>query len=113
MGEHEGTVQFEYDDKSKKTKLILTRFGLTIGTLRFHEKSLFIRLLAFVPFWNYKPTNAYHADNPGVYTSERICFEYYNKSVLNTTTFYLECVNHKEVKFKGETLTFTLHFFEN
>ena len=38
MGDHEGTIQIEYDDISLKTKIILTRFGLTIGTLRFDEK---------------------------------------------------------------------------
>ena len=32
-----------------------------------------------------------------------------NKTVLDTITFYLGHENHKEVHFKGETLTFTLH----
>ena len=27
--------------------------------------------MGFTPFWAYKPTNAIHADNPGVYTSEK------------------------------------------
>ena len=31
-----------------------------------------------------------------------------NKSVLNTSTFYLEDENHEEVDFNGETLTFAL-----
>ena len=35
-----------------KTKLILTRFGLTFGTLRKDEKSFFNRVLEFVPFWD-------------------------------------------------------------
>ena len=30
------------------------------------------------------------------------------KSVLNTTTFYLEDDNNEEVNFNGEMLTFTL-----
>ena len=35
-----------------------------------------------------------------------------NKSVLNTTTFYLEDNNHKEVNFNGATLTFTLQMIK-
>ena len=42
LGDHEGTLQIEYDDLNKKTKLILTRFGSTFGTLTFDEKSFFI-----------------------------------------------------------------------
>ena len=49
-----------------KTELILTRFGSTFGTLKFDEKSFFDTLLGFTPFWDYKPTNAFHADSPGV-----------------------------------------------
>ena len=33
-GDHAETLQIEYDDISKKTKLILTRFGSTFGTIR-------------------------------------------------------------------------------
>ena len=55
-----------------KTKLILKRFGGTFGTLRFDEKLFFNTLLGFTPYWNYKPTNAIHADRPGGYTSEKI-----------------------------------------
>ena len=42
MGEHEGTVQIEYDDVNMKTKFILTPFGGTFGTLRFDQK-LFLK----------------------------------------------------------------------
>ena len=35
-----------------------------------------------------------------------------NKSVLNTTSFYLEDDNHEEVNFNGETLTFTLQMIK-
>ena len=55
-----------------KSKLIMTRFGLTFGKLRFDEKSFLNTLLGFTPYWDYKPTNAIHADSPGVYTSEKI-----------------------------------------
>ena len=41
LGDHEGTLQIEYDDISMKTQPILTRFGRTFETLRFYEKSLF------------------------------------------------------------------------
>ena len=37
MGGHERTIQIEKVDVSMKTKIILTRFRLTIGTLRFDE----------------------------------------------------------------------------
>ena len=39
LGDHEGTIQIEDDDLNKETKLILTRFGGSFGTLRFNEKS--------------------------------------------------------------------------
>ena len=42
LGDHEGTLQIEYDDSNKKVKLILTRFGDTFGTLRFDEKTSFL-----------------------------------------------------------------------
>ena len=51
MGDHEGTLPIEYDDKTMKTKLILTRFGSTIGRLRFEEKSFFITFLGLTPLW--------------------------------------------------------------
>ena len=44
LGDHEGTLQIEYDDLNKKTKLILTRFGSSFGTLRFDEKTFFFIL---------------------------------------------------------------------
>ena len=69
LGDHEGTLQIEDDDLNKKTKLILTRFGSTFGTLRFDKNCFFNSLLGFKPFWVYKPTNAIHIDSPGVYTN--------------------------------------------
>ena len=71
-GDLEGTLQIEYDDVGMKTKLILTRFGGIFETLRFNEKSFLNYLLGFTPFWDYKPTNAIHADSPGVYTCDKI-----------------------------------------
>ena len=72
LGDHEGTLKIEYDDLKKKAKLLLTRFGITFGTLRFGEKSFFHTILGFDPYWDYKPTNAIHADSPGVYTSGKV-----------------------------------------
>ena len=72
LGDHDGTLQIEYDDLNKKVKLILTRFGDTFGTLRFDKKSFFHTLLGFTPYWDYKPTNAFFAEAPGVYTSDKI-----------------------------------------
>ena len=50
MGDHKGTLQIEYDDLTLKTKLILTRFGSTIGTLSFDEKSFPNTSMGFTPF---------------------------------------------------------------
>ena len=72
LGDHEGTLQIEYDDINKKVKFVLTRFGDTFGTLRFDKKSFFHTLLGFTPYWDYKPTNAFFADAPGVYTRDKI-----------------------------------------
>ena len=70
-------MKIEYDDITTKTKLILKRFGGTFGTLNFYEKSFFSTVLGFTPFWDYKPTNAIHADRPGVWTGEKkIKFKY-------------------------------------
>ena len=77
LGDHEGTLQIEYDDLNKKVKLDLTRFGSTFETLRFDEKSFFHTLLGFTPYWDYKP---------GVYTSDKI--------ILNLNTInkiHLKC----------------------
>ena len=86
LGDHECTLQIENDDLNKKVKLILTRFGSTLGTLRFDKKSYFHTLLKFEPYWDYKPTNAIHADSPGVYTSHKIILN------LNTISkIHLKC----------------------
>ena len=34
-------------------------------------KKNFKASLGFTPYWDYKPTNAIHADSPAVYTSEK------------------------------------------
>ena len=49
----------------------MKRFGGTFGTLRFNDKTSFKTLLGFTPYWDYKPNNAFHADNPGVYASDK------------------------------------------
>ena len=38
VGDHEETLKIGYDDITKKTKLILTRFGVTVDTLRYNGK---------------------------------------------------------------------------
>ena len=65
MGDHERTLKKEIDYTSMETKPTLTHFGGTVGTLRFDDKPFFITLLGFIPHWDYGPTNAIHADNPG------------------------------------------------
>ena len=90
LGDHEGTPQIEYDDTNKKIKLILTRFGLTFGTLRFDERSFFNTLLGFNPYWDYKPTNAVHADSPGVYTNDKIIL---NINIINKIHLKCDCID--------------------
>ena len=63
----------------------MKRFGSNFGTLSFDEKSFFHTLLKFDPYWDYKPTNAFHAESPGVYVID---------NVLNLNTikkFHLKC----------------------
>ena len=72
LGDHEGTLHIESDDSNNKTKLILTRLGSTFGTLRFDEKSFYHTLIGFTPFWDYKPTNAIHADSNGVHSNNTL-----------------------------------------
>ena len=68
MVDHKGPDKLNMMILARK-KNVLTRFGRTIGTFRFNEKSFFGTILGFRPYWDYKPTNAIHADSPGVYTS--------------------------------------------
>ena len=90
LGDLEGTLQIEYDNLNKKVKLILTRFGGTFGTLRFSENSFFHTLLGFTPYWDYKPTNAIHADAPGVYTSVKIIL---NLNTINKIHLKCDCID--------------------
>ena len=50
----------------------MTRFGGTFGTLRFDDKTFLNTLLGFAPYWDYKPTNAFDAESPGVQSSEKV-----------------------------------------
>ena len=85
LGDHEGTLQIEYDNLNKKVKLILTRFGGTFGTLRFDEKSFFHTLLGFEPYWDYKPTNG-----EGVYTSDKTIL---NLNRINKIHLKCDCID--------------------
>ena len=64
----------------------MTRFGEAFGTLRFDKKSFFHTILGFAPYWDYKPTNAIHADTPGVYTSDKI-----NLNLNTINKIHLKC----------------------
>ena len=54
-----------------KTKFNLKWFGRTFGTLGLIEKFFLNTLRGFIPYWDYKPTNALHVDSLGVYTSDK------------------------------------------
>ena len=90
LGDHPGTLQIEYDNLNKKVKLILTCIGGTFGTLRFGEKSFVHTLLRFTPYWDHKPTNAIHADAPGVYTSDKIIL---NINTINEIHLKCDCID--------------------
>ena len=81
LGDHEGTLQIEYDDSNKKVKLILSRFGSTFETLRFDEKSFFHTLLGFTPYWDYKP---------GIYSSDKVIL---NLNTINKIHLKCDIIN--------------------
>ena len=106
-----------------KTKLIFIRFGGIFGTLTIDERSFFITLLGFTPYWDYKPTNAIHADKPRVYSSEKILnlstidknhlkCDYIDGSVVNGLrqpilfSFVLNNPNGYKVFFEPETMQY-------
>ena len=71
MSDHERTLKIEYDGIRMKTKLILTPFSEFFGKLRFDEKPFVISIFGFPAFWDYKLTNATHADSPGACTNQK------------------------------------------
>ena len=71
-GDHEPTLQTEFDHISMKTKLVLTRFGLTYGELKFDEKPVLTTSLGYTAYWQYKPTKADGAGSPGVIAGEKV-----------------------------------------
>ena len=75
LGDHENTLQIEYDDLNKKVKL------KTFETLRFDEKSFFHTLLGFTPYWDYKPD---------VYTSDKIIL---NLNTINKIHLKCDCID--------------------
>ena len=91
---HSEIKQIEYDDISMKTKILLKfksnrqrMFGL--GTLKFDERSFFHTLLGFIPYWDYKPTNAIHANSPGVQTSDKFSLSLY---AINKIHLKCDCI---------------------
>ena len=103
LGDHEGTFQIEYDDINKKTEPTLSRFDSTFGTLRFDEKSFYQTLLGYTPFWDYKPTNAIHADSAGVNTSDKIL----NLIIINETRLKCACIEGSIVNGVRKPILFT------
>ena len=81
LGDHENTLQIEYDELNKRVKLILTRFGDTFGTLRFDEKSFFHTLLGFTPYWDYEP---------GIYSSDKVIL---NLNTINKIHLKCDCID--------------------
>ena len=53
--------------------------------IKIDEKPFFISSLGFSPYWDYKPTNAFHSDSPGKYTSDELL----NLSTINK--IHLKC----------------------
>ena len=72
MGDRKRTLQIEYDDNSRETNSVLTRFDGTFRSLKFDKKSFFNTLLGFAQYCDYRTTGAIHVDSPVVYASEEI-----------------------------------------
>ena len=53
------------------------------------KKILFKTFLRYTPYWDYKPTNAYHADGPRVYTSDKNL----NLGTIDENRLKSECFN--------------------
>ena len=105
MGDHEGTLQNECDDISKGTKLSLSRFGGTFGTLRFNGKSFSNTLLGFTPYWDKNPTNAIHADGPGAYVIEK----FLNSSTKSKTQLKCDGLDGSVVNGSRQTILYSYY----
>ena len=58
--------------------------------------------MGFKPFWNYKPTNAIHADSSGVYTSDKIL----NLSTIDDIRLKCDVIDGSVVNGKRELVLF-------
>ena len=63
--------------KNKATSKI--KIQQVLSSLSLNDDGIYLRdgpfecdLLGFTPYWDYKPTNAFHADSSGVYTNDKI-----------------------------------------
>ena len=54
------------------------------------KNRFFYTILGFDPCWDYKPTNAIHADPPGVYTSDKIIL---NLNTINKIHLKCDCID--------------------
>ena len=68
-----------------KTKIYLTRAGESFMPLRFDKTSLFITLLGFEPYWDYKTIYSNHLHIPTVYISDKIL------KLTTTNGIHLKC----------------------
>ena len=69
--DHATILKTKYNYLSMKTKLLLSCLGGIFGMLRFDKKKIFNTNLGFIPYWDYKPTNAIHVDSSCVCTNEQ------------------------------------------
>ena len=86
-----------------KTKPISPRFRSTFGMLRFDKESFFHTIIKFEPYWDYKPTNAIHADSPGVYTSDKIL----NLGTIDEMQLKCDCVDGSVINGMRESILFS------
>ena len=86
-----------------KTKLFLSGFGGNFGTLRLNERSFFHALIKFTPGLKYKPTNAIHADSPGVNTSDKIL----NLSTIDETLLKCDVIDESVVNGVRQKILFS------
>ena len=93
MGDYEGTMQIKHEDISMKT-IFLPRFWINIRNIALRWKFFFYTLTGFKPYWDYKPSNAIHAESTGRCTSEKILkLSTFNKTLLESNVLDRSLLN--------------------
>ena len=96
--DHEGTLKIEHDDINMRREPVFKQLGSSFSALGFDENSFLCTFLGFTPNSDCIPTNAIHADIPGVYTSDKIL----NLSTIDKIHYKYYVIDGSVVKRKPE-----------